>query len=107
MRDEVRVLLLHGLLHLYGMDHEVDDGEMAARESELRGQLRLRNGLIARVESVAGREAGSSAAPRNDNQKSKSNGKGKNNSNGNGNGKGSKKKAVGTKLVRSRKKVSA
>ena len=51
LRDEVRVLLLHGLLHLYGMDHEIDRGEMAAREAELRTQLRLRNGLIARVES--------------------------------------------------------
>ena len=31
LRDEVRVLLLHGLLHLSGMDHEVDGGEMAER----------------------------------------------------------------------------
>jgi probable rRNA maturation factor len=52
LRDEVRVLLLHGLLHLAGMDHETDDGEMAARESELRARLRLRRGLIARVEGV-------------------------------------------------------
>lgn len=51
LRDEVRVLLLHGLLHLYGMDHEMDGGEMAAREAELRTQLRLPRGLIARVES--------------------------------------------------------
>ena len=51
LRDEVRVLLLHGLLHLYGMDHEVDSGEMAAREAALRTQLRLSRGLIARVES--------------------------------------------------------
>lgn len=51
LRDEVRVLLLHGLLHLYGMDHEVDSGEMAAREAALRAQLRLPRGLIARVES--------------------------------------------------------
>jgi probable rRNA maturation factor len=54
LRDEVRVLLLHGLLHLYGMDHEVDEGEMAAREAVLRAQLRLRNGLIARVEEGPG-----------------------------------------------------
>jgi probable rRNA maturation factor len=51
LRDEVRVLLLHGLLHLYGMDHEIDSGEMAARETELRSRLRLRSGLIARAES--------------------------------------------------------
>ncbi len=49
LRDEVRVLLLHGLLHLQGMDHEVDNGEMAAREAALRTRLRLPNSLIARV----------------------------------------------------------
>jgi len=49
LRDEVRVLLLHGLLHLSGMDHETDCGEMAERESGLRGKLRLPNGLIARA----------------------------------------------------------
>ena len=48
---EVRILLLHGLLHLSGLDHEIDDGEMAAREAELRKQLRLPLGLIARVET--------------------------------------------------------
>jgi probable rRNA maturation factor len=53
LRDEVRVLLLHGLLHLSGMDHEADRGEMAARETELRTKLRLKSGLIARVEGVA------------------------------------------------------
>lgn len=50
LRDEVRVLLLHGLLHLSGMDHETDRGEMAAREAALRKRLRLKSGLIARVE---------------------------------------------------------
>jgi len=50
LRDEVRVLLLHGLLHLSGMDHETDRGEMAAREAELRERLRLKSGLIARIE---------------------------------------------------------
>jgi probable rRNA maturation factor len=53
LRDEVRVLLLHGLLHLRGMDHETDRGEMAAREAELRERLRLKSGLIARVEGVS------------------------------------------------------
>lgn len=50
LRDEVRVLLLHGLLHLSGMDHETDRGAMAAREAELRKMLSLPSGLIARVE---------------------------------------------------------
>jgi probable rRNA maturation factor len=49
LRDEVRILLLHGLLHLAGMDHEVDDGEMASREAVLRSELRLKRGLIART----------------------------------------------------------
>lgn len=49
LRDEVRILLLHGLLHLSGMDHEVDKGEMAAREGELRRELRLPATLIERV----------------------------------------------------------
>jgi len=49
LRDEVRILLLHGLLHLDGMDHETDHGEMAAKEIELRMRLRLPNSLIARV----------------------------------------------------------
>jgi probable rRNA maturation factor len=53
LRDEVRVLLLHGLLHLSGMDHEADRGEMAEREGELRARLRLSSGLIARVEGRA------------------------------------------------------
>ena len=49
LRDEVRILLLHGLLHLSGLDHETDNGEMAAREAELRAELRLSNSLIERV----------------------------------------------------------
>jgi probable rRNA maturation factor len=65
LRDEMRVLLLHGVLHLAGMDHETDEGEMAAREAALRGQLRLSRGLIAR----AGEKADSSASLRNDKQK--------------------------------------
>ncbi len=36
LRDELRILLLHGLLHLAGEDHETDEGEMAAREATLR-----------------------------------------------------------------------
>jgi len=49
LADEVRVLLLHGLLHLSGMDHETDSGEMAARESTLRKSLKLASGLIDRT----------------------------------------------------------
>jgi len=53
--DEVRVLMLHGLLHLMGMDHEVDSGEMAAREAELRRELRLPATLIERASRPAKR----------------------------------------------------
>ena len=49
LRDEVRILLLHGLLHLSGLDHETDSGEMAAREGELRRELRLPVTLIERA----------------------------------------------------------
>lgn len=56
LRDEVRVLLLHGILHLRGMDHEVDGGEMAAREAELRRRLHLPVGLIARAGAAPGRK---------------------------------------------------
>jgi probable rRNA maturation factor len=54
LRDEVRVLLLHGVLHLAGFDHEADAGEMAVREAELRWELGVETGLIARV--TGGRE---------------------------------------------------
>lgn len=49
LRDEVRVLMLHGLLHLAGFDHEADAGQMAARELALRAELKLSTGLIERV----------------------------------------------------------
>jgi len=35
----IRKLLLHGLLHLLGYDHETDRGEMDALEGKLRGRL--------------------------------------------------------------------
>ena len=46
---ELRILMLHGLLHLAGEDHEADTGEMAARELDLRRQLKLPGGLIERA----------------------------------------------------------
>jgi probable rRNA maturation factor len=36
---EVRTLLVHGLLHLLGYDHEADTGEMLARQDELKRSL--------------------------------------------------------------------
>lgn len=49
LAGELRILILHGLLHLTGMDHETDEGQMAAREAGLRRQLRLPATLIERA----------------------------------------------------------
>jgi probable rRNA maturation factor len=46
---EIKVLMLHGLLHLAGHDHETDAGEMQRRERLLRARLKLPQGLIERV----------------------------------------------------------
>lgn len=37
--DEVKRLIIHGMLHLCGYDHEVDDGEMLRLEQKLRRRL--------------------------------------------------------------------
>ena len=39
LESEIKQLILHGVLHLCGYDHEVDDGEMNLRELELRESL--------------------------------------------------------------------
>lgn len=49
LKDEVHILVLHGLLHIAGFDHEQDEGQMAAREAELRSELGLPGGLIERA----------------------------------------------------------
>jgi len=47
--DELKVLLLHGFLHLAGYDHETDDGEMARQEARLRRTLGLPAALTERT----------------------------------------------------------
>jgi probable rRNA maturation factor len=49
LATEVKILILHGALHLAGFDHEADDGEMARKEVRLRRLLGLPSGLIERT----------------------------------------------------------
>ena len=52
LSTEIRVLILHGVLHLAGYDHETDSGQMARRERTLRAHLGLPGGLIERTTPV-------------------------------------------------------
>jgi probable rRNA maturation factor len=49
LQVELRILALHGLLHLLGYDHERDHGEMRAVEERLRRHSGLPAGLVART----------------------------------------------------------
>jgi len=52
---EIKILALHGILHLAGFDHEQDNGEMARKETRLRQRLKLESGLIERTQPPASR----------------------------------------------------
>ena len=60
---EVKVLALHGILHLAGMDHERDNGVMARKEASLRKSLRLPASLIQRAQTDASFNARSPKTP--------------------------------------------
>jgi len=50
IEHEVEILMLHGVLHLLGFDHETDSGQMARAEKRWRARLGLATGLIERVQ---------------------------------------------------------
>ena len=49
VEQEIKILMLHGLLHLLGLDHETDGGRMLSAERKWRIHLGLPAGLIERV----------------------------------------------------------
>lgn len=49
--QEIKILTLHGILHLAGFDHERDNGQMARKEAQLRRMLGLPVALIERAEA--------------------------------------------------------
>ncbi len=51
---ELKVLILHGILHLAGFDHDADSGEMERKEARLREELGLPAGLIERANGKGG-----------------------------------------------------
>lgn len=50
--EELKILILHGMLHLAGYDHETDEGRMARREERLRRRFRLPSSLTGRTRRV-------------------------------------------------------
>ena len=50
--DEFALLFIHGILHLLGMDHEIDGGEMRQKEESLIAEFNLPKSLIVRTEEL-------------------------------------------------------
>jgi len=62
--SELKILILHGMLHLAGYDHEGDGGRMEKLENKLRAQLKLPGALIERTVQRGRATAKSSSKPR-------------------------------------------
>lgn len=62
LAEEVKILVLHGILHLAGFDHERDNGEMAREESRLRKKLKLNVSLIERSSAESATRKGRSVS---------------------------------------------
>lgn len=62
LATELKILVLHGMLHLAGYDHESDNGYMARAEARLRSQLKLPASLIDRTHSSEAQPPKSAAA---------------------------------------------
>lgn len=60
---EIKILMLHGLLHLAGYDHHADTGQMDRRERLLRKRLGLPHGLIERAGAIPGAESKAPGKP--------------------------------------------
>jgi probable rRNA maturation factor len=58
IEEELKILMLHGILHLAGMDHERDSGEMAREERRWRRKLGLPQGLVERSRAGFGLQRG-------------------------------------------------
>lgn len=55
--QEIKILMVHGVLHLAGYDHDRDNGEMARKEEKLRRTLGLPGSLITRSGAGISKEA--------------------------------------------------
>ena len=60
--EEIKILALHGVLHLAGLDHESDNGKMAKVEERVREKLGLPSALIHRT-AVPGNSKSNRAKP--------------------------------------------
>lgn len=63
IETELKILIVHGLLHLAGFDHKSDKGEMRSRETLLRRKFGLPLGLIERAQGKQAIPAGSPLGP--------------------------------------------